>query len=155
MEQREAIVVAASCVGLLTVVGAVQAQPWGKWLGSGGWGPGDPYQRLYNPGSAFSAAGEIDAIQTFVPAPGAAPGVRFMLKTPGDVIDVHLGPLWFIERLDLKLEPGDHVELRGSRVRIDGKPVVIAAEIRKGDIDLVLRDEKGAPVWAGWRRRKR
>jgi hypothetical protein len=154
MKRREVIVVAASCVGLLTVAGQVQAQPWSKWLGSGGWGPGGPYQRLYNPESAFSTSGSIESIQTFVPAPGIAPGVRFILKTAGEPVEVHLGPLWYIDRLDLKLEPGDHVELRGSRVVIDGKPVVIAAEIRKGDIDLLLRDGKGVPVWAGWRRRR-
>jgi hypothetical protein len=154
MKRREALIVAASCAGLLTVAARVYAQPWGKWLGSGGWGPGGAYQRHYNPESAFSTAGEIESIQTFVPAPGTLPGVRFFLKTAGETIDVHLGPLWYIERLDLKLEPGDHVELRGSRVTIDGKPIVIAAEIRKGDADLVLRDAKGVPVWAGWRRRR-
>jgi hypothetical protein len=154
MKRREAIGVAATSIGLLAVAGRLQAQPWGQWKGSGGWGPGGPYQRQYNPESAFSTAGEIESIQTFVPAPGIAPGVRFLLKTPGEPVDVHLGPLWFIERLDLKLEPGEHVELRGSRVTIDGKPVVIAAEIRKGDIVLVLRDERGVPVWAGWRRRR-
>jgi hypothetical protein len=28
---------------------------------------------------------------------------------------------------------------------------IIAAEIRKGDEALMLRDANGSPMWAGWR----
>jgi hypothetical protein len=45
------------------------------------------------------------------------------------------------------------MRIRGSRVVIDGRPVVIAAELAKGDRVLVLRDEKGYPAWAAWRQR--
>jgi hypothetical protein len=44
------------------------------------------------------------------------------------------------------------VEVKGSRVTIAGKPVVIAAEVKKGDETLKLRDDNGIPAWAGWRR---
>jgi len=33
-----------------------------------------------------------------------------------------------------------------------GKPAIIAGEIKKGGNVLVLRDDNGVPVWAGWRR---
>jgi len=38
------------------------------------------------------------------------------------------------------------------RVAFDGKPAIIAAEVKKGDSTLVLRDSAGIPPWAGWRR---
>jgi hypothetical protein len=44
------------------------------------------------------------------------------------------------------------VEVRGSRVTMGGKPVIIAAEVRKGDAVLTLRDDQGVPMWSGWRR---
>ncbi|MGB5634584.1 MAG: hypothetical protein WBM86_17630 [Waterburya sp.] len=36
---------------------------------------------------------------------------------------------------------------KGSRISIDGKPAIVAREIRKGDRILVLRDENGIPMW--------
>jgi hypothetical protein len=35
---------------------------------------------------------------------------------------------------------------------VAGKPVIIAAEIKKGDALMTLRDNSGIPAWAGWRR---
>lgn len=42
------------------------------------------------------------------------------------------------------------MEVTGSRVTFDGKPAIIAAEVKKGGETLKLRDEKGRPVWSGW-----
>jgi hypothetical protein len=47
----------------------------------------------------------------------------------------------------------DKIEVKGSRITFDGKPAIIAAEVKKGDDVLVLRDASGLPVWSGWRRR--
>lgn len=53
----------------------------------------------------------------------------------------------------MTIEPNDKIEVKGSRVTIDDKPALIAAELKKGDEVLKLRDETGVPAWAGWRRR--
>lgn len=37
---------------------------------------------------------------------------------------------------------------QGSRVTFQGKPAVIAAEVKKGDEVLKLRDETGLPAWS-------
>ncbi len=42
---------------------------------------------------------------------------------------------------------------KGSRVTIDGKQAVIAAEVKKGADTRVLRDAAGVPAWSGTRRR--
>jgi hypothetical protein len=55
-------------------------------------------------------------------------------------------------RLDTKIQKGDTIEVKGSRVTITGKPAIIAAEVKKGDNVLVLRDNNGIPAWTGWRR---
>jgi hypothetical protein len=75
-----------------------------------------------------------------------------MLKTDKETLAVHVGPEWYIERQDMKLEKGDKIEVKGSRVTFNDKPAIIAAEIKKGDGVLVLRDSSGIPAWAGWRR---
>ncbi len=152
MKRREAIELCMIGFGLLAAVRPALAQGWRGWRGSEGWaGPG-PYQRLYNPQSAYSAAGTIVSVQSFVPIKGMAPGVHVMVKTSSETVDLHLGPVWYVERLEEQLQPGDQIEFRGSRVTIDGKPAVIATEIKKGEHSLVLRDANGIPAWAGWRR---
>jgi hypothetical protein len=80
-------------------------------------------------------------------------GVHIQLKTEKETISVHLGPSWFIENQDMVIHPKDKVEIKGSRVIFDGKPAIIASEVKKNDHVLKLRDENGVPVWAGWRRR--
>jgi hypothetical protein len=75
------------------------------------------------------------------------------VKTDKETISVHLGPSWYLENQDVKIEPKDRVEVKGSRVTFAGNPAMIAAEVKKGDEVLKLRDDNGFPVWSGWRRR--
>lgn len=34
----------------------------------------------------------------------------------------------------------------------NGKPSIIASEVKKGKDVLTLRDSKGVPLWSGWNR---
>ncbi len=120
--------------------------------GSGGWGPGGGYGRLYDPKTVETVTGEVTKVEYVTPLKGMSQGVHLLLKTDQGMIHVHLGPAWYVENQDVKIAPKDHVEVKGSRVTIGGTPVVIAAEVRKGDDVLALRDESGVPRWAGWRR---
>ena len=139
---------------LFVTVGFAQGGP-GKglrWSGSGGWGPGSPYQRLYDPSTVETVTGTVQSVDRIAPTRGMSYGVHILLKTEKETIPVHLGPAWYIERLDTKLEKGDKVEVKGSKITFNGKPAIIAAEVKKGDSVLILRDSSGVPAWAGWRR---
>jgi len=125
---------------------------WGGWRGSGGWGMNDPYQRNYNPATVETISGTVESVDKVTPVKGMYSGIHLMVKTDKETISVDLGPEWYIERLDTKIEKGDKVGVKGSRVTIAGKPSIIAAEVKKGDSTLVLRDSAGIPAWAGWRR---
>lgn len=128
------------------------AAPWQGWRGSGGWGMGGSYQRMYDPAKEEAIAGEVVGLEKSSSRKGPANGVHLLLRTASETVPVHLGPAWYIERLDTRLEKGDRVEVKGSRVVVDGKPALIAAEVRKGEAVLQLRDAAGVPVWAGWRK---
>jgi len=123
-----------------------------KWTGSGGWGPAGAYHRLYNPQTVESIAGEVVNVEQVTPMKGMSSGVHLMVKTEKETVSVHLGPAWYIENQDVKIEPKDKVEIKGSRVTFEGRPAIIAAEIKKGDEILRLRDDAGVPAWSGWRR---
>jgi len=126
----------------------------GKWggRGSGGWGLGTPYQALYNPANMVTLSGEVIGLEQTVPMKRMNQGIALVVKTEKETVTVHLGPNWYMERLDTKIAKGDQVEVKGVRTTLAGKSVVLAAEVKKGDSVLVLRDSSGIPVWAGWRR---
>lgn len=123
-----------------------------KWRGSGGWGMGTPYQRTYDPAKVETISGTVETVGTVIPVKGMYPAVAVTVKTDKETIPVHLGPEWYIGRLDTKIAKGDTLEVKGSRVTFADKPAIIAAEVKKGENILVLRDSTGIPVWSGWRR---
>lgn len=129
------------------------AQRGMKWRGSGGWGMGSNYNRLYDTKTIETIRGEVIKVDKMTPKKGMTYGVHLMLKTGKEIVSIHLGPAWYLENLDTKIEPKDEVEVTGSRIMFEGKPAIIAAELRKGDEVLKLRDENGFPFWGGWRRR--
>lgn len=138
---------------LVLLSGLLLAQPPGPgWRGSGGWGPGGAYQRAYNPQTVQTVSGTVEAVDRIVPLKGMSGGIHLQLKTAKGALPVHLGPEWFIERLDTPIAKGDKVEVKGSMVKFDGKDALLAAEVRKGGATLVLRDASGVPMWGGWRR---
>lgn len=131
------------------------AQPRGgmMWRGSGGWGPGTPYNRMFETKSVDTVSGEVVNVDQIVPNKGMSRGVHLVLKTDKETLSVHLGPAWYLENQDVKLEKKDRIEVTGSRITFGGKPAIIASEVRKGDEVLTLRDKAGLPVWSAWRRR--
>ncbi len=138
--------------GLFVMVDAfAQRGPGGR--GSGGWGAGSPYGRTYNPKTVETIGGEVISVEKITPLKGMGQGVHLVLKAEKEAISVHLGPVWFLENQDVKIEPKDRIEVTGSRVTLEGKTVLIAAALKKGDATLKLRDQNGIPVWSGGRSR--
>jgi hypothetical protein len=121
--------------------------------GGGGWGPGTPYGRLYNPQTVETITGEVVSVDKITPMKGMSYGIHLQVKTDKGMISVHLGPSWYIENQDVKIEPKDKIDVKGSLITFEGKPTLIAAEVKKGNEVLILRDSNGLPVWSGWRRR--
>jgi len=144
-------------VAIATLVFAVStyAQPRQgmMWRGSGGWGPGSPYNKMYDPKAVETITGEVTAVDRITPVKGMSGGVHMNVKTDKETISVQLGPSWYLENQDVKIAPKDKVEVKGAKTTFAGKPAIIAAEVKKGDEVLKLRDDSGFPVWSGWRRR--
>jgi hypothetical protein len=145
-------IVTAVAAAMILISSVSLAGPWRGYRGSGGWGMGSQYQRMFNPATVETVSGTVDSVDKITPMKGMHSGIHLTLKTDNGIIDVHLGPEWYIERLDTKILKGDALEVKGSRVTISGKPAIIASEVKKGDSVLVLRDSNGVPAWAGWRR---
>jgi hypothetical protein len=150
--KRNGMIGVAVLAVLAVTVSLAAAGPGKGWKGSGGWGMGGGYQRMYNPATVETVTGTIESIDRTVPMKGMNRGVHLTLKTEKGPVAVHLGPEWYVERLDNELKKGDSVEVKGSLVTFSGNPAIIAAELKKGDAVLKLRDDNGVPAWSGWRR---
>jgi hypothetical protein len=148
------ILLSIGAIGLLfaTTDSFAQKGPGMMWRGSGGWGPGTPYNRMYDPKTVETVSGEVVNVSQITPNKGMGAGVHMTVKTDKETVSVHLGPSWYLENQDVKIEPKDKVEVKGSKITFGGKPTIIAVEVKKGDEVLKLRDDAGFPVWAGWRR---
>lgn len=146
------LIVAMSILGLIFATESL-AQQGMRWRGSGGWGADTQYGRLFDQKTMETIVGQVVTVEKITPTKDMSYGVHLLVKTDKETVSVHLGPGWFLENQDVKIEPKDTVEVKGSRVTLQGKPAIIAAEVKKGDETLHLRDEGGFPAWSGWRRR--
>lgn len=152
-EMRMKEILLFGAVMMLLAAGSVMAQSGYEARGSGGWGAGLPYGRLYGAGTWQNLQGEIVWVKRLMPGEGMADGLHLLLRTRDEAIPVHLGPLWYLERQDFGLVAGDRVEVAGSRVIYEGQPALLAAEVKKADKVLLLRESSGFPRWSAWQRR--
>jgi hypothetical protein len=98
--------------------------------------------------------GKVVQVRTEMIEEGMYPGMALLVdtKTQGQVL-VHLGPVWYLERQEFNINPGDEVGIKGMCDKKEGKTDVIAYELTKGDYVLHLRDAQGRPNWEAWRKR--
>jgi len=73
------------------------------------------------------------------------PGLHLILQTEDAAVEVHACPVRFLRELDFTIEIGDTLSVIGSRPR--KASVIVAREIMKGQMSLILRDKNGVPNW--------
>ena len=118
----------------------------------GGCGNGSPCCRTYNSETEETISGEVVSVDKIVRGKEGFYGIHITVRTDKETVTVHLGPGWYIENQDTKIEIKDKVEITGSKISYEGKTAIIAYEVKKGDDTLVLRDAHGFLAWRGWRR---
>jgi hypothetical protein len=107
--------------------------------------------RMYDTKTVETISGEVVSVDQFVNGRGSGQGMHLVVKTERETLSVRLGPTQYLESQDFRVVVGDRVEIKGSRVTLNGKPAIIAAEVKKDGKTLKLRDENGLPLWRGFR----
>ena len=74
--------------------------------------------------------------------------VHLRVKAGNDVIDVYVCPKSFLDDMGITFAKGEEIVLTGSKVKDGDADLVLAREIVKGTDTVVLRDDKGKPVWS-------
>jgi hypothetical protein len=105
--------------------------------------------RMFDSKTIENISGEVISIDNSTGVKGNNIGVHLTLKTDKETISVHLGPSWFIDKQDVKIQAKDKIEIKSSRIIYQGKPTIVAMYVNKGGKSIKLRDENGKPVWSG------
>jgi hypothetical protein len=82
------------------------------------------------------------------PDGNAKAAVHLLVKNGADTVDVYLCPKSFLDEMGVTFAKGEEISLTGSKVKQGDTDLVLAREVVKGTDSLVLRDDKGKPVWS-------
>jgi hypothetical protein len=80
--------------------------------------------------------------------PKANDVVHLMMKNGDDVVDLYFCPKSFMDDMGVAFSKGDELAFTGSKIKYGGTDLILAREVVKGSDTLVLRDDKGNPVWS-------
>jgi len=109
-------------------------------------------QRMYDPTTVETVTGVVTAVDTVMGRRGRPHrGIHVRMTVAGGPLTVHLGPLFYLQQQKVRVQAGDSLTVRGSRVTMRGEPSMIAAELTRQDHAWTLRDEQGVPRWRGQR----
>jgi hypothetical protein len=75
---------------------------------------------------------------------------HLLVKSGTDTLVIYLCPKAFLDDMGAAFAKGDEVTVTGSKIKQDGADLILAREVIKGTDTLMLRDDKGKPVW-NWR----
>ena len=104
-------------------------------------------QHDYDAKTVETIGGKVLSIEKTTPAKRRGYWIDLMLQTEKETIAVQLGPDWYIDKQTPRIEANDTITVIGSRVTIDGRSAIVAADITKGNELLKLRQDNGIPVW--------
>lgn len=106
------------------------------------------FSNRYDLKTVETLSGEVTEVQKFSPGRGGPPqGLRLLVKFPQETLLVILGPIAFVEKQNVKFAPGDRVEVKGSKITVQGESLIVAGEVRKGDQVLKMRNNNGEALW--------
>jgi hypothetical protein len=87
-----------------------------------------------------------------LPPKGSEKEIAYLLLNDGSSsLDIYLCPKSFLDDMGIIFEKGDEIALTGSKIKQGEADLVLAREVVKGHDTIVLRDDKGNPVWI-WHR---
>jgi hypothetical protein len=98
--------------------------------------------------------GKVNRVFTETLQDNMYPGMAILVDTKDHgQVRVHLGPVWYLERQEFTLEPGQEVQVQGICLDEKGQTRLIAAQVTVESHVLLLRDGEGRPMWEAWRKR--
>ncbi len=110
-----------------------------------GGGSGRPL--YYNPDTITTVEGKIIAVDSVKMRVSTT--TRLKVQTKDGPIDIITAPYWYLEKNKIMFKVGDTINIIGSKVTYDNKPLITASKINYKGKEIKLRDSNGFPLWAG------
>jgi hypothetical protein len=137
-------------VGLSLVSLVLAGSAWGQSVPPGM--KGGRSVSHYNPQTVVTVSGVVVSVT----APSVEQGFPYLvyltLRTGKGVTTVYLAPNIYVNKLPGKIKELDRIQVTGSKVTWEGKPLILAAQIKKGNQILRFRRPDGVAYWRGHRR---
>lgn len=108
---------------------------------------GEKGSRCFDPQTVTTIRGTVVDTGGLGAALGLSGMIEIRVRTEQETLPVQLAPREYLDTQNTKVEQDDRVEVTGSRIIADNRPMIIAMEVRKGDQVLKLRDKQGHPLW--------
>jgi hypothetical protein len=132
---------AGLCLASLVLAGVAR----GQFLPPGMRGGGSVSH--YDPHTVVTVSGVVESITPPSGKPGWPYLVYLTLRTEAGKIKVYLAPNIYVNKLPVKLKESDRIQVTGSKVTWEGQPLLLAAQVKKGDQVLPFRRPDGVPYW--------
>ena len=116
------------------------------------------HSKASNSGPKYDATQEVKVkgvIEDVHDSPGEFEGTQLVVKTDTGTTLVYVAPAQFLKEMDTEFKKGDQVEVVGAKNTGAAGEQVLAKEITVGNNTTTLRDDKGVPVWSGWKAPKK
>ena len=115
-----------------------------------GWEAGSEYNKHYDIREYEKIRVWFIRAKEVTPMPGMSPATVLEVREGDDIIEVHIGPVWFRKPSEIPLKKNDRIKIKGVWAEINGKDVFMASKIKKDpdfEILKVRLTKDGTPFW--------
>lgn len=100
----------------------------------------------YDPQTEAKFKGTVEDLK--LPPKGSEKEIAYItIKSGTDDIEIYLCPKSYMDDMGVSFAKGDEIAFTGSKVKQGSADMILAREVVKGTDTLILRDDKGNPVW--------
>jgi len=103
---------------------------------------------MYDQSTVTTISGTIQSVDTLTGRRGNFHLISMNVKSDSGVVEVSIGPSFYLDQQNIAFNTGDTVQVTGSKMQFNGNDVILAAKVIDGSKTITLRDEDGRPVWS-------
>lgn len=104
--------------------------------------------KFYQQGHERTIHGQVMRVSEFTGPRGRFVGVTMVVRTEDGPVPVFLGPRGYLRYNHFMIRPGERITVHGAMADVRDHHVLLAQRIRhRGEI-LLLRNNRGIPLWA-------
>ena len=127
-------------LSIIAVAGLLASAAWAQTASKTG--------PKYDMKNEVKIKGVIDEVRD---VPGPSGGTKLAVKSDSKTVLVYVGPTAFLKEIDTTFNKGEQVEITGCKAPDATEEEILAREITVGQNTTTLRDDKGVPIWSGWK----